>query len=333
MVSILQICKQNLIMHETSFKNFLKYFLFFLVLSAIWQCEKDPAQVTQKSVNTDSIAAAEKAARIKDSIEKNKITYTTFIFPKNKKDSAMEVFTKKFSAEEQYIILALNRLDTKNKWRADTLSIPDKFDKTLMIYSPFPRSLEVLNKVDKIALFSYPIQAYALYEFGTLIKWGPTSLGKKTAQTKRGLMFANWKKELAISTVDSEWKLPYNFNIHNRLGIGWHEYDLPGFPASHSCLRLLHDDAKYLYNWADTWRLTNNGETVKTNGTPVIVFGDYAWGKRKPWKYLEENPKLTDISADEMTEIIEPYLEKILEEQEKRLEFVRTQEIEDSEIT
>ena len=52
-------------------------------------------------------------------------------------------------------------------------------------------------------------------------------MGKKTAQTKRGLMHANWKKELAISTVDSEWKLPFNVNVHNTLGIGWHQYDLP----------------------------------------------------------------------------------------------------------
>ncbi|WP_233701878.1 L,D-transpeptidase [Kaistella treverensis] len=317
----------------TSLKNYLKYSLFFLLLSIIWHCEKDTVSTKDIAVNTDSIAAAEKAEFIKDSIKKNKITYTTFIFPEKKKDSAMEVFTEKFSKDEQYLILALNRLDTKNKWRADTLSIPDKFDKTLMIYSPFPLTLEILKKVDKMVLFSYPIQAYALYEFGNLIKWGPTSLGKKTAQTKRGLMFANWKKELAISTVDSEWKLPYNFNIHNRLGIGWHEYDLPGFPASHSCLRLLREDAKFLYNWADPWRLTDNGETVKTNGTPVIVFGDYAWGKRKPWKYLENEPKLTDISAEELTEIIEPHLEKILEEQQKRLGFKNSQETSSSGIS
>ena len=145
----------------------------------------------------------------------------------------MEFFNKEFSNDEQYVILALNRLDIKNKWRADTLAIPDKIDETLMSYSPFPTRLEVLKEVNKMVLFSYPIQAYALYEKGNLVKWGPTSMGSKKAQTKRGLMFANWKKELAISTVNKSWKLPYNFNIHNSLGIGWHQYDLPGYPASH----------------------------------------------------------------------------------------------------
>ena len=151
-------------------------------------------------------------------------------------------------------------------------------------------------------------------------------MGSKKAQTKGGLMFTNWKKELAISTVNKSWKLPYNFNIHNSLGIGWHQYDLPGYPASHSCLRLLMDDAKYLYKWADQWVLNKGGATVKANGTPVIVFGDYQWGGKKPWKNLIENPKANDISIENLTEIIQPNLSKILEEQ-KNSDEVRAQKI------
>ena len=147
-------------------------------------------------------------------------------------------------------------------------------------------------------------------------------MGKKSAQTKRGLMFANWKKELAISTVKSEWKLPYNFNIHNTLGIGWHQYELPGYPASHSCLRLLLDDAKFMYQWADAWILNKGGATVKANGTPVIVFGDYQWGGKKPWKNLINNPKANDISVGELDELIKPHLDKILDEQKKRAEVL-----------
>lgn len=307
-------------MFESSTRKFFNISLALFMLSAAVQCKKDQS-VPGSSVDViknDSLAKVKEDSLIQDSIEKNRVTYRTLIFPKNKKDSTMAAFNKEFSNDEQHIILALNRLDTKNKWRADTLSIPDKFDTTLISYSPFPLQLSTLEKVKKIAMFSYPIQAYALYENGKLIKWGPTSLGKKDAQTKRGLMFANWKKELAISTVDSDWKLPYNVNIHNTLGIGWHEYDLPGYPASHSCLRLLHDDAKYLYSWADQWVLNKGGATVKANGTPVIVFGDYNWGGKKPWKYLESDPKLTDISVKEMDSIIQPFLAKILEEQENR---------------
>lgn len=310
-------------MHISHIKKLAAAVFFIALLLSALQCKKevsaDNSALIADSNNTARELALQKTkdSLIQDSIEKNRITYRTVIFKKNKKDSILKAFNNEYSSEERAIIYALNRLDSKNKFRADTLSVPDKFDKSLMIYTPFPRTLDQLKKVNKIAFFSYPIQAYALYENGNLVKWGPTSMGKKSAQTKRGLMFANWKKELAISTVDSEWKLPYNFNIHNTLGIGWHEYDLPGYPASHSCLRLLHDDAKFLYNWADTWILNKDGQTLKANGTPVIVFGDYAWGERKPWKYLESDSALTDISEKEMNSIIEPNLDKILSEQEK----------------
>jgi hypothetical protein len=83
--------------------------------------------------------------------------------------------------------------------------------------------LDVLSGVKKFVIFSYPIQAYGVYSNGSLVKWGPTSMGKRQHRLQR-TYFANWKKKLSISTVSSEWKLPYNFNIHNIGGIGWHEY-------------------------------------------------------------------------------------------------------------
>lgn len=311
-------------MFEEKMKNFklLNAAAAVFVLTFFIQCKKDNEMSGQVNHPTypknDSSSVKDSAIKVEN--QKPPITYKAFIFPAKKKDSAMKAFNMEFSEDERYTILALNRLDTKNKWRADTLAVPDKIDKTLMSYSPFPANVEMLKDVKKIVFFSYPIQAYSLYENGKLIKWGPTSMGKKAAQTKRGLMFANWKKELAISTVDSEWKLPYNVNVHNTLGIGWHQYDLPGYPASHSCLRLLMADAKFLYNWVDIWILNKNGATLKANGTPVIVFGDYKWGGKKPWKNLIADSRANDISIEELDAIIEPHLSKILEEQKKREE-------------
>ena len=304
---------------------FFDLFFAFATILVLLQCKKDEVIAGQSLPQNNAISNAKKDSLKKVEVEKPVVKYAAFIFPKEKKDSAMAAFNEEFSKDEQYSILALNRLDLKNKWRADTLAIPDKIDATLMSYSPFPNHLEILKEVHKIVLFSYPIQAYALYENGNLVKWGPTSMGSKKAQTKRGLTFANWKKELAISTVDKNWKLPFNFNIHNNLGIGWHQYDLPGYPASHSCLRLLLDDAKYLYNWADQWVLNKGGATVKAHGTPVIIFGDYKWGAKKPWKNLIQDPKSNDISVDELNEIIKPDLEKILEEQ-KNTDAVRSEQ-------
>lgn len=311
-------------------KNILKKksFLFTLLIAlALVSCKKEIEKINDK-INDVSSSVTEDPEKKDSVVQKPSLPpamqeygfYNAYIFPKEKKvrDSLFALFNKKFTEKERYAILALNRLDSKNKWNADTLVVPAKIDTTLMEYSPFPMQLDVLSPVKKFVVFSYPIQAYGVYSNGSLVKWGPTSMGKKAAKTKTGLTFANWKKKLAISTVDSEWKLPYNFNIFNLDGIGWHQYDLPGYPASHSCLRLLMNDAKWLYSYADTWVLNPGGATTKARGTAVLVYGDYPWGKRKPWRKLLTDPNSNNISVEEMTKMIEPNIEKILKEQDNR---------------
>ena len=301
---------------------FILSFLFLFVI----QCKKDKIAETPKKPVVE-VKDVTKAINInkEDSLAKSKIKYTRFIFPKKKKDSAMAVFKNQFSDDERYTILALNRLDEKNSWRADTLIIPDKFQDDFLNYSPFPAQISLLKDVKKFVYFSYPIQAFAVYENGNLKRWGPTSLGKKSAKTASGLHFTNWKSKIATSTVDSDWKLPFNVNIANRLGIGWHQYDLPGFPASHSCLRLLKNDAEWMYSFTDQWILSDNGNTVKANGVPVIVNGDYNWGGQKPWRKMAENPMADYISESEISKNIQPYIEKILAEQKNREEVLAAQ--------
>lgn len=317
-------------------KSFLSVLcVAFMLLSCKKEMEKinDKIQDTSSEVLENSDEEKDSVVAKRDSVVQKESMppamqedgfYNAFIFPKDKKmkDSLFAVFNKKYSASERYAILALNRLDSKNKWNADTLVVPAKIDTTLMEYAPFPMQLDVLSPVKKFVVFSYPIQAFGVYSNGTLVKWGPTSMGKKSAKTKTGLTFANWKKQLAISTVSSEWKLPYNFNIFNLDGIGWHQYDLPGYPASHSCLRLLMKDAKWLYGYADTWVLNPGGATTKAKGTPVLVYGDYGWGKRKPWRRLLSDPNSNSVSVEEMTKMIEPNIEKILKEQDNREKVV-----------
>ncbi|WP_417429659.1 L,D-transpeptidase [Halpernia sp.] len=299
-------------------KSSIIFVLSFLFLFII-QCKKEKKPTTEETpTKEEKVDSAKQDSIRKDSIEKAHIKFSAFIFPKKKRDSAMSVFKEKYSEQERYTILALNRLDEKNSWRADTLIIPNKFYDNFLKYSPFPAQVDLLKKVKKFVYFSYPIQAFAVYENGDLKKWGPTSLGKKSAKTATGLHFTNWKKKLAISTVDSDWKLPYNVNIANRLGIGWHEYDLPGFPASHSCLRLLKNDAEWMYSFAEQWVLTDNGNTVKANGIPVIVNGDYNWGGERPWLKLLNNSTGNQISEKELAKNIHPFIEKILAEQKNR---------------
>lgn len=239
-----------------------------------------------------------------------------------KNDSVRKVFKSKFSGNELTTLVALNRIDKNTLHKADTLIVPDKFDDDFLAYSPYPYTIENLFDVPKIAIFSYPIQAYGLYEYGELVKWGPTSLGSKAHQTPTGLFFTNWKGEEVQSTVDDEWILRWNFNIQNEQGVGWHQYELPGYPASHSCLRLLESDARWMYDWAEEWIL-KDAKTIAAKGTPVIVFGSYNFEGRSPWLALADNSNANDIDKKELENIVSQYIDEIIKEQENRKKVVQ----------
>lgn len=214
------------------------------------------------------------------------------------------------------LLAAINRVDkTHLKW-LDSILVPNDFTKPLQDYMPFPDSIALLGNISKIVLFSYPSQSFAAYQNGKIILTGPTNMGRKSKQTPEGLFFTNWKAVKTRSTIDNSWILKWNFNIQNKLGVGFHQYALPGYPASHSCLRLSEEDARFLYNWADQWILKNN--QLEASGTPVIVFGKYPFGKTKPWNHLVQKPDTLTISKDSINNIIQPHLQKILEKQKQR---------------
>lgn len=229
-----------------------------------------------------------------------------------------KLWMKKNESEQNLdIVLAVNRTDKENFTKIDSVIVPTDLSGDIAYYLPFPFEVSSLEKVDKVILFSYPTQTFAAYENGILIRTGPTNMGREKDKTPTGLFFTNWKAEETTSTFNDEWELKWNFNIENKLGVGFHQYSLPGYPASHSCLRLQEKDAKYLYEWADQWILVDD-ENVKFKGTPVIVFGSYDFKGPKPWLKLLEEPKALNISESELEKVVSPYLNTIIAEQDKR---------------
>ncbi|MFB9079547.1 L,D-transpeptidase [Flavobacterium procerum] len=225
--------------------------------------------------------------------------------------------TNEADSTKMNIVYAINRTDKANLKKLDSVIIPADFSGDLVYYLPFPLHVSALEDVSKIIIFSYTTQTFAAYENGELVRTGPTNMGRKKDPTPTGLFFTNWKAEKTTSTFNDEWELKWNFNIENKLGVGFHEYELPGYPASHSCLRLLEKDAKYLYKFADEWILKDK-ENVKVKGTPVIVFGSYDFDGPKPWLKLSSDPKTLNISESEIDRQVKPFLQEILENQTLR---------------
>lgn len=222
--------------------------------------------------------------------------------------------------QKRRIAFAVNRTDSAYFRTMDSVLIPTDITADVEAYLPFPFEVPFLKEVSKLILFSYPAQAFGAYENGELVYAGPTNMGRKKDPTPTGLFFTNWKAEESTSTFDDEWNLRWNFNIENKLGVGWHQYAMPGYPASHSCLRLQEDDAKYLYTWAEQWKLGKT-DTIILKGTPVIVFGNYDFKAAKPWLKLAKDPAVLNISADELAKIVEPYYAEIIHWQQQRQLF------------
>lgn len=276
-----------------------KLLIFFTIMAVSFSCKQNESPDNNE---------ASKKVRVRK--EPKTISYTI----ENTKQW-LETNTKDNS--KMRIALALNRTDKENFTQMDSVIIPADFSGDLEFYLPFPHHVSSLESIDKIIYFSYPTQTFAAYEYGELIYTGPTNMGRKKDMTPTGLFFTNWKAEETTSTFNDEWDLKWNFNVENKLGVGWHQYSLPGYPASHSCLRLQETDARYLYDWADQWVLADQ-ENVKVKGTPVIVFGSYDFDAPKPWLQLVANSKALNILENEIEGITKPFLSKILSEQKNR---------------
>lgn len=302
--------------HSTLF-SFLSTLL--IVSFFIFSCDRKPRDVNlNKEENTSS---KDSVIKPKKEVKEPKMI-VNYRMDSLANPAQIDTFQNKYAEEHKRIIFALNRIDAGRLRVGAKLVIPDTLVNDLIKYSPFPENLEIFDSIPKTVLISQRIQGFGLYENGKLIKWGPVSSGKRSTPTPNGLHYANFKSKLKISTVDEGWKMPYYFNFMNYYGVGIHEYSLPGYPASHACVRAYREDAQFIYDWAQQWELDKSGQKIIKNGTPFMVFGEYDYKDPYPWLKLAVDNTANDLNEFEMT-VLKQYVKQY---QENEKNYVKDQE-------
>ncbi len=187
-------------------------------------------------------------------------------------------------SEQQIDLLEkLNRSHRAYLRRLEKVIVPDCWNVEEPGYSPLPESILELASHDKEILVYLPIQVFGAYEYSRLIRWGPISSGRAQYPTPDGIFYLNWRSRERASTDNPAWHMNWYFNFHNKRGLVFHEFSLPGRPASHACIRLLRRDAEWLYGWVEGWTLSSDGRDVLQPGTPVWVIGRYEFSGGPPW--------------------------------------------------
>lgn len=270
-------------------------FLTCLIIAAL------SPQIGSGAINSILAKAPEPKAKVAP-VKSLPVAYRSIVIKGGEGTKVLSQLKSEIGEEKMAVLLKLNRLDAQHLRAGATILIPEQIDE-LNAYAPFPQRLEAAREVPKLILASLRVQAFGAYEYGNLVRWGPTSSGKKASPTPAGFYHTNWKSKATRSSINNEWLLPWYFNFDNQRGIAFHQYDLPGYPASHGCLRLLADDAAWIYDWADQWSLSAD-RRIEAYGTPVIVFGKYDYGKQAPWKHLATDYRAASVTGSELEEAI-----------------------------
>lgn len=210
----------------------------------------------------------------------------------------------------------MNRVYLNDLRIGDTLVVPSHLGLDPRAYAPFPRRYEGARGFDKLFVIHKGVQAWAAYENGELERWGLVNTGAVDSRTPSGRYNFNWKELDRISTLSppgERWRMRWVFNFHHERGIHVHQYRMPiGQPASHGCVRLITQDAQWIYDWADGWRTTAgtaadglpsaNGRVIE-QGTTVLVLGDGEEPVSGPparfdWVEGEPTLRVVDLPAD-----------------------------------
>jgi hypothetical protein len=136
-----------------------------------------------------------------------------------------------------------------------------------------------------VVLVSIPQQTMNVYRNGILIGRSTVSTGTKGNATPGGVFNILEKKQRHYSKKYENAPMPYMQRL-TWSGIAMHSGQLPGYPASHGCIRLPYDFSQLLF-------------TVTGSGGTVVV-GD----SKTPTPHLASNPGLLLAPKDFTPEMV-----------------------------
>lgn len=160
------------------------------------------------------------------------------------------------NSRDRELVMRLNRTNMPLKYRS-WIVVPTNIKKlTYMDLAPFPMHRDTNGK--KLLLVNLNQQAFAAYDAdGKLELWGPVSGGKgycpdvgRGCNTATG-NFAIYRMQgpeckSSKFPVETNGGAPMPYCMHFKGGFALHGSTLPGYHASHGCVRLFTEDAKWL---------------------------------------------------------------------------------------
>lgn len=273
-------------------------FLFCIVYIgfALSGCNNEPQPSVQKQPMPDSAVQQEETTKVVKKEPVNPfplIRYTrTTIGDKQHLDSLRRTYAKKEETMAAYRALTtINRKDLHYFRVGDTLMIPDTVMEDRRAYSVFPYYYAAAADIPKIIVVSNKMQCYACYEQGELVYFAAANTGEERKPTFAGRYALNWKARLRKSSLNEEWKLPFTWNFHRYAGSAFHQFDMPGRPVSHSCVRQFLADAEWLYHWGRGAQYDSTKQAIPFTGTPVIIIDIFDFSRKKggPWWDIASN--------------------------------------------
>lgn len=160
-------------------------------------------------------------------------------------------------------IAKINRVSPERIKEGMALKVPHDW-KLAEQNAPIPRELPSYVTTEKLIFIDISSQAFGAYENGSLVVWGPISSSaeriecgqvhekKYKCNTPTGNFFISEKDKDHISKKypppNGGSPMKYAMKFYGDYWI--HAGALPGYPDSHGCIRLSHDDAKWLFSWA-----------------------------------------------------------------------------------